>query len=242
MCFRHQLDRAQQPLVKGTCMPDWLKPSLGSGLEVSPLDMALRLAIAFGFGYVIAHLYRLVRRRESTTPTFPPTLVLLAILCALLTQVIGDHVARAFGLVGALSIVRFRTVVEDAYDIAFVIFAVLIGMAAGVNQWQIALLGIGAVGGAALLIHPRRASTPWADADSNLLVRVGVGRNPETLLNEVFRKYLERFDLQETATGRQGTAFDLIYKVRLRSDATPTELVDELNRTEGVQQVDLRRT
>ena len=60
--------------------------------------------------------------------------MLLSILIAMVTQVIGDNIARAFSLVGALSIVRFRTVVRDTQDTAFVIFAVAVGMAMGANN------------------------------------------------------------------------------------------------------------
>ena len=60
--------------------------------------------------------------------------MLLSILIAMVTQVIGDNVARAFSLVGALSIVRFRTVVRDTVDTAFVIFAVAVGMAVGAGH------------------------------------------------------------------------------------------------------------
>jgi len=222
-------------------MPDWLKQAIGSDLEISPWVMAGRLALAFACGCVIAVIYRLVRRREVVAPTFPQTLVLLAILCAMLPQVIGENVARAFGLVGALSIVRFRTVVEDTFDIAFVIFAVLVGMAVGANHLAVALIGIGVVGVASFVIHPRRAANQWLDADSNLCVRVGVGRDPEPLLHGVFGKHLEHFDLVSGATGRQGAALDLTYKVRLRHGAAPVALIDELNRIEGIQNVELRR-
>ena len=66
--------------------------------------------------------------------SFVATLVLLTILIAMVTQVIGDNIARAFSLVGALSIVRFRTVVRDTQDTAYVIFAVAVGMAVGANH------------------------------------------------------------------------------------------------------------
>jgi hypothetical protein len=62
---------------------------------------------------------------------FIPTLVLLTVLIALVTKVIGNNSARAFSLVGTLALFRFRTVVEDTRDTAFVIFAVVIGMAVG---------------------------------------------------------------------------------------------------------------
>ena len=222
-------------------MPEWLKQTLGSDLDISPWEMAVRLVLALVCGGVIAAIYRLVRRRELVAPSFPPTLVLLAILCAMLPQVIGENVARAFGLVGALSIVRFRTVVEDTYDIAFVIFAVLVGMAVGADHLAVALVGIAVVGFAAFVVHPRRAANQWTDSDSTLSVRIGVGRDPDAITQAAFEKHLARFDLVSGATGRQGAALDLTYKVRLREGAAPTELINELNRVEGVQGVELQR-
>ena len=220
-------------------MPDWLRQSFGDSLEISPWVLAVRLAVAFVFGGVIAGIYRFVRRRDATAPTFPPTLIILGILCAMLPQVIGDHIARAFSLVGALSIVRFRTVLEDTQDIAFVIFAVLVGMAVGAGHWQIALMGTIVVGTAASVAQPRRKNQ-WSDGDSTLSVRVGVGRKPDAF-HSVFGKYLDRFDLVSGATGRQGSALDLTYRVRLSAGSAPAELIDELNRVEGVQNVELRR-
>ena len=73
-------------------------------------------------------------------------MVLLAILLGMVSMVIGSNIARAFALVGALSIVRFRTVVEDTRDTAFVIFAVVVGMAAGAGAYLVAAVGIPIVG------------------------------------------------------------------------------------------------
>jgi hypothetical protein len=225
-------------------MPEWFQQTFGGGLDISPAAMALRLAIAFGCGCVIATIYRLVRRGETVAPSFPPTLVLLAILCAMLPQVIGENVARAFGLVGALSIVRFRTVVEDTLDITFVIYAVLVGMAVGasegVRQVAVALIGMAVVGVAAFVVQPRRGARRWSDFEASLIVRVGVGRDPDAILRDVLGRFLDRSELVAGATGRQGAALDLTYKVRLRAGSAPAEFIAELNRIEGVQSVELR--
>ena len=85
------------------------------------------------------------------------TLVLLTVLIAMVTMVIGDSIARAFSLVGALAIVRFRTVVEDTRDTAFVIFAVAVGMAAGAGFLKAALVGLPFAAAAAFLFRPPNA-------------------------------------------------------------------------------------
>ena len=88
--------------------------------------IAIRLVSSLVLGAIVAWIYRKARKEPASS--FTATLVLLSVLIAMVTQVIGDNVARAFSLVGALSIVRFRTVVRDTQDTAYVIFAVAVGM------------------------------------------------------------------------------------------------------------------
>ncbi len=122
------------------------------------------------------------------------TLVLLSILIAMVTQVIGDNVARAFSLVGALSIVRFRTVVRDTQDTAYVIFAVAVGMAVGAAHPWLAIGAIVVIGFAAYVMRERAAATALATAEDAyvLQVRVGVGSDPNTLLASTLEGYLRR--------------------------------------------------
>src|SRR4051794_11486078 len=106
-------------------MPEWLNTSLSGGAPTAPGLLVWRIGTALVLGVAVAGLYRWARRGQAVQPTFLTTLVLLAAVIAMATQVIGDNVARAFSLVGALSVVRFRTVVKDTQDTAFVIFAVV---------------------------------------------------------------------------------------------------------------------
>ncbi|MBM4015195.1 MAG: DUF4956 domain-containing protein, partial [Planctomycetes bacterium] len=113
----------------------------------------VRLAAATLAGIAIAGVHRAARGGNGrATAPFATTLVLLTVLVALTTLVIGSNLARAFGLVGALSIVRFRTIVEDTRDTAFVIFAVVAGMALGAGEWFAAAVGVPLIGVVALLL------------------------------------------------------------------------------------------
>src|SRR5207342_506102 len=127
-------------------MPDFLTAPFQSGPVVSPSQVLVRLLLALLLGGVVALIYRAARRDVGVSRSFMTTLVLLAILIAMVTQVIGDNVARAFSLVGALSIVRFRTVVRDTQDTAYVIFAVAVGMAMGARNPWVGILGLAVVG------------------------------------------------------------------------------------------------
>jgi len=224
-------------------MPDWLQQAFASPPDFRPEVLAVRLVLAFALGLVIATIHGRTQHPDyPPAPNFASTLVLLCILIAVVTQVIGDNQARAFSLVGTLAIIRFRTVVEDTRDTAFVIFAVVVGMAVGAGYLGVALIGLGVASAAAVLVQPRPRAGPASVADWGLSVRIGLGSDPEALLKEVFAKHLEYTEVLSTSTSRQGAALDVSYRVRLRPTSTAASFVAELNRLEGVQNVELRRS
>ena len=77
-------------------MPEFLKAPFINGPEVVPLDVCVRLLLALVFGVAVAWIYKHIRSKTQIASTFPATLVFLSVLIAMVTQVIGDNVARAF--------------------------------------------------------------------------------------------------------------------------------------------------
>ncbi|MEK7468377.1 MAG: DUF4956 domain-containing protein [Planctomycetota bacterium] len=228
-------------------MPEWMRDLMqGAGTAIPVHLAALRLFVAVVAGLVIAWVYRrCVSRAVATNDSFAMALVLLSTLVAMTTMVIGDNVARAFSLVGALAIVRFRTDVEDTRDTAFVIFAVVAGMAAGVGNWGLCAVGVPIVGVVALA---RAGASRIAAAEEGpggggptqpLLVRIGTGDDPKAELEPAMKRHLEAVRLVRTATARQGAALELTYSVRLRAGSEAVPLVRELNAVKGVQHVEL---
>ncbi len=222
-------------------MPDFLKSPFVTGPSVAPLDVLIRLLAALVLGGLVAWIYRRTRKSTEVAASFPITLVLLSVLIAMVTQVIGDNVARAFSLVGALSIVRFRTVVRDTQDTAYVIFAVVVGMAVGANNIWVSLIGIGVVGLAAFLMMTRPGLIASSQPAFLLSLRVGLGHDLDKLLGSTLDAHLQERELLSIATARQGISLDVTYETRLRRDGSADELVKALNRVEGVQSVQLQR-
>src|SRR6476646_5093415 len=206
--------------------------------------MFVRLVLALVLGLAIAWVYKRARRANGEAESFGVTLVLLTILIAMVTQVIGDNVARAFSLVGALSIVRFRTVVRDTQDTAYVIFAVAIGMAMGANHPAVALCGLMVVGVTALMLR-RRTGTLSAPADErlpfDLHVRIALGRDAEALLGPTLDQFVVIRRLVSVTTARQGMSIGASYHTALRGDNHASALVNALNTLDGVQGVELQR-
>ena len=220
-------------------MPDWLSQVVDTSSSVTWQTLVTRLVVALAMGLVITVIYHKTRHDSGFAGTFPTTLVLLCVLIAMVTQVIGDNVARAFSLVGSLSIVRFRTVVRDTKDTAFVIFAVVVGMAVGAGQPVVAICGMTVVGFAAFLLQDRRRFLLEIDRETILTLRFNWSQTLEATVLECVKKYASEIEPMSVTTVRHGAAMELAYRIRLRSDSKPTELVADLNRIEGIQSVEL---
>jgi hypothetical protein len=209
-----------------------------SAAEIAgPAEVLLRLVLAALLGGVVALVYR--RSRFEPASSFTATLVLLSILIAMVTQVVGDNVARAFSLVGALSIVRFRTVVRDTQDTAYVIFAVAIGMAIGADNLWVALAGVGVVALAAFVMRGRAVTDE--QMPFRIHVRLGLGHDPATLLGLTLDTFTRMYRVTEVTTSRQGAAIDVSYRTVLKDDQSLHALITALNHLEGVQSASVQR-
>jgi uncharacterized membrane protein YhiD involved in acid resistance len=220
-------------------MPDWLDSVIDTSSVVPWETLLIRLVVALAMGLVITAIYNNTRYPSGSAGTFPTTLVLLCVLIAMVTQVIGDNVARAFSLVGALSIVRFRTVVRDTKDTAFVIFAVVVGMAVGAGQPIVAFCGMAVIGFAAVLLRDRPRLLVEMDRETLLTVRFNWSQALEASTLDAVAKYASEIEPTSATTVRHGAAMELSFRIRLLRKAKPTELIAELNRIEGIQSVEL---
>lgn len=222
-------------------MPDWLQDTVGSSNPIELAMVARRVGLSVVAGFVVLWVYGVAHgRRRYDNPNLPTTLVLLTVVIAMVMLVIGDTVARAFALVGALSIIRFRTVVDDTRDTAFVIFAVVIGMAVGTGHADLAALGVPAVLVAAVLMRYYSAPPTNGGGLLALSVKLALGVDPEPTLAPVFDRDLAECKFAGTETAKQGTALAVSYLIRLKPGCKPFALVGDLTKIEGVLGVELR--
>ena len=227
-------------------MREFLATTFVGGAPLSPMAILSRLVAAFVLGWVVSWIYGRTTKGADGGASLPTTLVLLCVLIAMVTQVIGDNVARAFSLVGALSIVRFRTVVRDTRDTAFVIFAVAVGMATGSQNLWVALIGLAVGGSAAFAMsflnrNGGNGGGSGAEPDLALRVRAALGTELERVLGGSLGDFAEAHRMTSIGTAKQGTSIEAGYELKLRSGRTAEELLRELNRIEGMQEVRLVR-
>ncbi|MFC1550683.1 DUF4956 domain-containing protein [Candidatus Neomarinimicrobiota bacterium] len=116
-------------------------------------EVITNLVIALISGLLISFFYIWTYRGPNYSSRFVHSLVIITMITSIVILVIGNNLARAFGLVGAMSIIRFRTAVKDSHDIVFIFFALATGLAAGVGLHQIALTGVIFIGIVLLLLY-----------------------------------------------------------------------------------------
>jgi uncharacterized membrane protein YhiD involved in acid resistance len=128
---------------------DLFRLGSSAGATVTAFTVMFDLALAFVLGQAIAFMYTLTHRGMSYSRNMVHSVVLLCMIVTAVMSVVGDSIARAFGLVGALAIIRFRTVVRDARDTTYIFLALAVGIAIGAQHYAVAIVGtlfIGLVG------------------------------------------------------------------------------------------------
>ena len=110
--------------------------------EFSVLDIVLVLVLSFIFSAYIGWIYKNTHRGTSYTQSFVFTLVMNGIIVALVMLIVGSNIARAFSLVGALSIIRFRNAVKETRDVGFIFLTMAIGMAVGTRFYLLAAIAV----------------------------------------------------------------------------------------------------
>ena len=104
------------------------------------LDVVLTIVLSFVLSLVIGWTYKSTHRGVAYSQSYVQTLVLLAMVVGIVMLIIGSNIARAFTLVGALSIVRFRNAIKETRDVGFIFFAMAIGMACGTRFYALAVI------------------------------------------------------------------------------------------------------
>ena len=116
--------------------------------------------VALLCGLLISLFYRLTYRGPGMSYSFINSLIVLSLITSVVIMVIGNNLARAFGLVGAMSIIRFRTAIKETQDIIFIFFALAIGMASGVGLHALALASTVFIGLILFILTKTNAAGP----------------------------------------------------------------------------------
>ena len=103
--------------------------------------VAMHISVAAVLGFLIFVSYYITHRGTIYSKKFNASLVVLTVLTGTVMTVIGNNIALSLGMVGALSIVRFRTAIKDSRDTVYIFWTVIVGICCGVGDYMVALIG-----------------------------------------------------------------------------------------------------
>lgn len=206
--------------------------------EFSVLDVTLVLALSFVLSAFIGWVYKLTHRGTSYTQSFVFTLVLNGMVVALVMMVVGSNIARAFSLVGTLSIIRFRNAVKETRDVGFIFFTMAIGMAIGTRFYLLAI--VAAVVISLVVVLMMRFNWFAREAAGQILrIQVPSGAAFDKLFDALFLKYTHSSELISVDTVDNGALTELTYSVGLKKANRVEEFVSELRNLNGDNKISL---
>ena len=193
---------------------------------VQPLDMLIALALAFCLGLFIFYVYKKTYQGVMFSSSFGVTLIALTMITTLVILAVTSNVVLSLGMVGALSIVRFRTAIKEPMDIAFLFWAIAAGIVLAAGLIPLAVFGSVFIGIVLLVFANRKdGSRPF------IVVLSCDGQQSEEKARRFLTEHTRRCAVK-SKTARKGCT-ELTCEVRLRD--SDTDFIGELSEMEGVQ-------
>lgn len=203
--------------------------------ELSFESIAANILMAAALGFLIYISYYISHRGTIYSKKFNASLVVLTILTGTVMTVIGNNIALSLGMVGALSIVRFRTAVKDSRDTVYIFWTVIVGICCGVGDYAVAAVG-SAVAFVALLV------LGLIKSDNRMLLIIRAARNRQSVIQaHVFKQFNRKAILRVRNTTDETVEFiyELTSKLLTKMESSGTNIVDSLYEIGGVEYVNL---
>ncbi len=217
-------------------MIDWITQSDYGTLPPNWPAMLLGLLLAFACGHVIAWVYMLTHSGLSYSRSFVNALIVMPVLVALVMMVLANNLITAFGMMAVFAIVRFRNILRDTLDTAYILIALVIGMATGTQKFASAVIGCGVI---ALALVYLWYSSFGSRHRYDIIVNLHWARSIKDLpdLRYVLDRHSWKSHLasQRSHEGYEGT--DLSYRLLLRDTNRVDDLLNEVRHVTGVSRV-----
>lgn len=196
------------------------------GVDLTPVQIILSYLLAFALAFVWATVYRKTHSGIAYTRSFYLTLLLISPIVAMVMMAIGSNVALSLGLVGALSVIRFRTVIKDTKDMAFLFLGIGIGLCSGANAWIVAIIGTVVV--SLITIMMSKIGGKAGSADYIMIFR-SEHKDPWEKIMPEARSLISWKQLRGATDINQGKDFEYTYSIRLAPKASPESIVGAMS-------------
>ena len=193
--------------------------------SVSILDMVIALLLAFGIGLFIFFVYKKTYQGVMYSSSFGTTLIALTMITTVVILAVTSNVVLSLGMVGALSIVRFRTAIKEPLDIAFLFWSIAVGIVLAAGMIPLAVIG-SVIIGAILLIFVNKKSY----CNPYIVVLSCVSHEAEKKAKEYLEKQVQKC-VVKSKTAQKGL-IELNMEIRMKDDNT--DFINVLSDMEGV--------
>lgn len=202
----------------------------------SVADIVMCMALAFVLSAIIGWVYRATHRNISYSQSYVQTLVVLGMLVSLIMLVVGSNIARAFALVGALSVVRFRNAIKETRDVGFIFLVMAIGMAVGTRFYSLAAVATFSI---CLVIFVMFRFSWFRLSVQRQVVKVQVPPDSDytDTISDVLIAHTMEFELVSMESIRGGALTEMMYTVRLKKGTEPGDLITALSQVTAGQRV-----
>ncbi len=202
-------------------------------------SVLLSLVLAFVLGQVLAWVYYFTHVGLSYSKGFVQSILVVTIVVSLIMVVIGNNITRAFGLMGALAIIRFRNVVKDTRDMVFIFCALVVGMATGTQAHLIAIIGTVVLSLTMLYLHVTGFGTHLSH---NGFLRFSfAGRiGPDHPVMAVLKRFCRSFVLISTSGGaEEAPEIEYAYHLMIRDSGKNEQMLVKLEEIKGIGNINL---
>ena len=215
-------------------MENQIIETISSVFNYSPIEVVTNSFIAFLLGLFIAYVYKKTHQGLSYSQSFVLTIIFVTIIIGIVMMVIGNSLARAFALVGALSIIRFRTVVKDTKDTAYVFMALAVGMAAGTGNYFIAIYATAFMSGVAWLLFKFNFGV---QRSSDFILRFYYDKTSEDSYVNYINQYSKNNALLHMEPSGDNKKLYMTYDVSLKEEVEMNNFIQEFSKIDGVSEV-----
>ena len=206
-----------------------LQGPVGEGSVSSLEEVVLGMTLCLICVLVVGWVYRFTHRSVSYSQSYVQTLVLVALVTTVIMIVIGSNIARAFALVGALSIIRFRNAVKETRDVGYIFFVMAIAMACGTRFWNVAIVATAFISSAMLIMHFTNFGANRVDPECLLRLQLPQGLDFDKGVVPTLRNLVKSYSIILVESTAQGSRTELMLSVRPRSDVPGSKLIEELS-------------
>ncbi len=207
--------------------------------EIDVWSVLLSLLLAFALGQVLAWVYYFTHSSLSYSKSFVQSLIILTMVVSLVMTTISGSFVIAVGLMGAVSLIRFRNIVRDTRDLTFLFCALAIGMACGSRRYAIAI--VGTTGLCMVLLYLHWANFGMYHSRSAFLRFTLRGTiEPNHPLLQTLSRFCRTFTLMSSnSSGPEDDSMDYAYQLSLRTMAKNEQLLSEIRNIDGIYNVSM---